>query len=405
MRTALLAAHRTTADGALSAELVLAQRSVLAWQTAIVRKLGCEQIVLLAERAGEAAAELEQECRSEGIAFHRLRRFADLAALLHAEEELLIIADGLVPNLAVVEALLAPGGADKPWRRVVLCIADDDPQVTDFPEDFERIDASRCWAGVLVMRGAPAQLLAEFPGDSNALSLLLRMALQEGTACHTLTSQERGRGAWLLAHDAAALAAEEQAMIARHRDNPMWSAPGRMLAGWIGATIGTRGLRVGEPAGMFAGAILILTASLFAAFDSALAVLIFLAAGSLVFDVAEHFARLKTALLKAAPGRQLERLRDPGRDVLVTFALMLALVPTSELLPLAALVPLATGMARLVTDLATGAWAEFWRDRSLHLALLALATAFGLLAEGIAILALAALACAMFIRRAQAAPQ
>jgi hypothetical protein len=405
MRTALLAAHRTTADGALSAELMLAQRSVLAWQTEIARKLGCQRIVLLAGRAGEAAAALEQECRSEGIAFHRLRHFAGLAALLHAEEELLILADGLVPDVAVVEALLAPGGADKPWRRTVLCMADDDPQVTAFPEDFERIDASRCWAGVLVMRGAPAQLLVDFPSDSNALSLLLRMALQEGTACHTLTAQERRRGAWLLAHDAAALEAEEEAMIARHRENPMWSAPGRMLAGWIGATIGMRRLRVGEPAGMFAGAILMLTAPLFAAFDSVLAALVFLAVGSLVFDVAEHFARLETALLKAAPGRQLARLRDPGRDLFATFVLMLALVPTSELLPLAALVPLATGTARLVTDLASGAWAEFWRDRSLHLALLALATAFGLLAEGIAILGLAALACALFIRRAQAAPQ
>jgi hypothetical protein len=405
MRTALLAAHQTTADGGLRAELVLAQRPVLAWQAGLARELGCRRIIVLCERASAAVVALEQDCRAQGIVFHRLGRFADLAALLHGEDELLIIGDGLMPEREATRALLAPGGPDKPLRRTVLCLPDGDPSAVRFPEDFERIDAARCWAGVLVMRAAPAQALGEFPPDSNAVSLLLRMALQVGTACHIVAPSERGERAGLLASDPHVLAAEEQAMIERHRDAPVWSAPGAALAGWAMGAIGTRGWRSGEPAAMLAGVILMLTALVLAAQAFPLAAVMAAVGASFAFDLAGQFARLQFALLGDAPAGWLAVMRDPGRDILLSLALMLALAPPTGLAPVAALGPLALGLTRIAADAAGTVGAAFWRDRSLHLILLALGAGFGVLGGASALLALGALASVLFIRRQQAAPQ
>lgn len=405
MRTALLAAYRTSAEGALRAELPLAQRPVLLWQAALARDLGCRRILVLSERASPAIVALAEECRMQGIAFQRLARFADLAALLHAEDELCIIGDGLLPDRAAVRALLTPGGADKPLRKAVLCLPDGDPLAARFPEDFERIDAARCWAGVLAMRAAPAQALGDFPSDSNPVSLLLRMALQSGTNCHTLAPSDRGREAWLLASEARVLAAEEQALIERHRTLPVWSAPGAALAGRLAEAIGTRGLRAGEPAAMLAGVLLMVAALVLASQGFPMGAMIGAAAASLSLELAAQFARLQVAVLDEAGGGWLAALRDPGRDVLAALAGMLALAPPLGISATAALAPLAVGLVRLAAREAGPAGAAFWQDRSLHLALLALAAGFGVLGAGFAILGLGALAVLLFTRRGQPAPQ
>jgi hypothetical protein len=409
MRTALLAADRLTPQGALRAGLRLAGRSVLGWQAALAQELGCERVVVLSEAADQALAEAERACRAQGIAFHRLTSFAGLAALLHADDDLLLLGDGVLPDGAALARLLAPQGPTRGLRKLVLCLPGDAPQAQAHPEDFERIDAARCWAGVAVLRAAPVQRLGDFPPDSNPVSLLLRMALQAGTPGHTLSADEIA-GGWLLAHDEAVLAARQHARIARARRPARWSAPGLALAESLAARLARDG-RAGVPAAAgLAGLALLLGAALLAAAGWERSALAGAVLGSGALDLAAANARITSALLGERPARLWQRLHDPGRDVLAALVLIAALglaaAPGSgHAGALAALGPLALAAARLAARGAADMAAAFWQDRSAQLALLALGAGLGVLADAAALLALGACAQALLARPAPPIPE
>ena len=393
MRTALLAATRTTAQGSLRAELLIGGRSVLAWQAGLVRAWGCERVVLLTDRVSAAADEAQSACRARGIAFHRLARFADLAALLHAEDELVLLADGLLPS------------AGQPPTTEVLCLPDDDPQAIAFPQDFERIDATRCWAGVAMMRAAPVHTLGNFPPDSDAVSLLLRMALQAGTPCRVLAPQDRSPARWLLARDEGVVRDHERALITQQRALSSAAAPSLMLAEYCGQRIGVRSVQAGPQWAAAVGLVLLLGALGGAAAGWVVPALIAGLLGSFALDLVPVLARLKAALqpdeLDAGPTHWLAQLHDPGRDGLVGLVLVAALGAW----PLAALGLLAVGTARLAARTAPPAMAAFWHDRTAQTALLMATAGLGWFPGACAMLALAALAQALATHRSQAIPE
>lgn len=196
MRIGLIAALRRSDDGALRAALPLAGRSVIAWQAALLQSLGVERVLCLTDGPDADIIALQQILEGQGVQFHALKGFAALPALVRAEDDLVILADGLVPEPAVVHAVLGEGAS---LSRAVAAIPADHPLAAEHPEDFERIDAARHWAGVLAMRGAPVQHLADFPSDADAIALLLRLALQAGTPLREMSARELVPESWLLA--------------------------------------------------------------------------------------------------------------------------------------------------------------------------------------------------------------
>ena len=66
MRTALLAALKRTDTGELRAELMLAGRSVLAWQVALANDLACERIICLYDAPSEEVFALQREVEAAG---------------------------------------------------------------------------------------------------------------------------------------------------------------------------------------------------------------------------------------------------------------------------------------------------------------------------------------------------
>ncbi|MFN4039349.1 MAG: hypothetical protein ACK4IB_08420 [Erythrobacter sp.] len=398
MRTALLSANLMTASGVLRADLLLAGRSVLAWQSRLAQGLGCQRIIVLSAGKGEAVAALEQDCKVQGIAFQRLSRFADLAAVLHTEDELLIFGDGLVPDRATLTSVLAQQGTGKPLRKAVLCVPDDHGEAVTFPEDFERIDAARCWAGVVVMRAGPVQGLDAFPPDSNPISLLLRMALQGGTPCHTLTASERAAPKWFWAHNTDDINAHERALVAQHRSPVIWTTPGLALADWLAARIGMRRIVAAAPGVVLGGLVLLLAAIGCALQYWELAAVLCAALGSFALDLGGSLARIRENVLDSRLPLALVRAREPGRDLLVCGVLAAAL----GLGPLAALGLLAVGNARLAERFGAAA---FWQDRTAQLALLAVGSGLALLAEATALFALLALAQCLFTNPARPIPE
>ncbi|MBX9728897.1 MAG: hypothetical protein K2X31_08320, partial [Sphingopyxis sp.] len=107
MRIGLIAALRRSEDGtALRAALPLAGRSVLAWQAALLQSLGVERVLCLVDAPMGAVLDLQHELEARGVQFHALKGFAALPALVRAEDDLIVLADGLVPDAALVRELL-----------------------------------------------------------------------------------------------------------------------------------------------------------------------------------------------------------------------------------------------------------------------------------------------------------
>jgi len=399
MRIGLIAALRHSEEGALRAALPLAGRSVIAWQAALLRTLGCERVLCLAETPGGSVLELQHMLEGQGVQFHALRGLAAIPALVRAEDDLVILADGLVPDPAVVRALVG-GEGDAPLQRMVAIIPADHPLAAAHPEDFERIDAARHWGGVLVMRGAPAQRLADFPADADAVSLLLRLALQAGTPARELAARELVPETWLLAESDAAVARHEGALIAAAAPPADWRAPGAALAAAAVRAMVPRGLEQGPVIAGGTALVLLLTGVMAAAFGFGATGLALAGLGALAARISHGFAALSARLRREAGGGRAGAMLTGACDVLAGAALWFALAPFPEGQPLAALGPVAYALARLAARMGDKALAVAASDRASLLLVLALAAAFGVLPHALACLALG-LCAALLLREAE----
>ncbi len=411
MRTALLAAYQTTPEGKLRASLTFAGRSVLGWQIDLAMQLGCERMIVLADQRGPEILNAQHQVEAKGLQFYCLSGFERLPAMLQADDEVLMLADGVIGEPASIKKILglddpaAPNSPAPRLKKAVICIPSDAPQASAFPDEFERIDAERCWAGVLLMRAAPVQFLSDFPAESDAISVLLRLALQAKTACVMLTPQQSSADQWLIAHDTQKLVTWEKSLIARHQSDASIAAPGHALAGWIAAAVGVRALGRAGAGGTFAGAVLMIFALVLAWTGATLTAVILAALGSMVFAVATQFSALKSALLGIPEASWLARLRDPGGDALLCVVIALLLTPMGEFAATAALGPLAIGAARLAAGSSHRLVAAFWSDRPLQLVLLVVAEVLGLLDFALAAMALTGVAYALVNSRNQSFPQ
>lgn len=379
MRTALIAALKRTATGTRRGELSLAGRSVLARQVDWLRSIGCERILCLCEGADGEVLRLQQEVEAAGGNFQALRGFLHLPALVRAEDELVILADGLLPDPAIAAAFFA-----QTPPRFVATLPTTSPLVADHPHDFERVDAQQHWAGLLAMRGAPVQHLADFPPDADAISLLLRLALQAGTPCRLLPGEEAPTG-WLLATDETALTAQEQALITRAAGAPDWRSPSQALARVAAQALAPQGMERGPLIAAGAGAVLHLGALAAAWWGAGTAALALTGLGALAAALAGSLGGMARELLgKGVSAARLNRL-DMAVDVACAAVLLIALSPTGTLAPLAVLGPVLVGLARLAPS--AGPLAVL-ADRAVLPVALAIAALFGLLPHATALFSL-----------------
>jgi hypothetical protein len=385
MRTALIAALKRTGSGTLRAGLPIAGLTVLARQIDLLRASGCERFLCLCDTPGDEVLRAQQTVEAGGGTFQALRSFLHLPALVRAEDELVILADGLLPDPAVVKRLFADGPSPP---RFVACLPPESLLVAQHGQDFERIDAARHWAGLLVMRGAPVQHLADFPPDADAVSLLLRLALQAGTPCRELPGGPPAPEAWLLASDEAALTAQEQALITRAAGTVDWQRPVQALAALAARALAPRGLARGPLVAALAAAGLQLGGLAAAIWGLAATGLALAATGAFAAGLAGRLGLMRRELLgKGAPASALARI-EPAVDVAIAAVLLFALSPVGTVAPLAILGPVLIGLARLTAPTAPPGPLAVLADRGVLAGALALAAAFGLLPHATALLAL-----------------
>jgi hypothetical protein len=398
LRIALLSAladphgGSATSPGERPAFRRFAGKSVLAHQIDCAAHLGCTRILCLASGIGPDLGAAKSYSERAGLRVDVVDSLARLAAQVSTDDEVVVIADGVLPDRnAMVEALAQRAG------------------VLAFPEDpalalgFERLDATRAWSGVLRTRGDAVARLADLPPDSDMASALLRISLQLGVSVSELGTTPLEERTWQRRADRQAGPEIEWRWITRQVSPAPFIAPGLALAERIGLRWahdagGGRWARVPHVVAAIAGALAIL--ALLAGWP--LAGLLVVLGGSAALAIAGMFDRVEALGARPRAAGPLMRIAGLLRDGLMVVALagLLLLVPgwLSWLLPV-----LLLGVLHLGELSAPERLRALFGDRILQVALLAGAAYWGWTTVALAMLTMVGLAALLWTSRSAAA--
>lgn len=229
MRLALLSAlagppgTSGTSPGERLAFRRFAGKSVLAHQLDCTAHLGCERVLCLASALGPDLGAAKAHAERLGLRFDIVDSPQRLQAQVAAQDEVVLIADGILPDQRLLIENLSSGSA-------VLAFPDE----LAVDQGFERLDATRAWSGALRTRGDTVARLADLPPDCDIASSLLRLALQTGARVVELDPAPLVEGAWQRRVDRQSAQAKEWRWVMRQVRPASFAAPGRALADRIG---------------------------------------------------------------------------------------------------------------------------------------------------------------------------
>ena len=201
---ALIGAYQEDDSGGLRALLPLAGEALLDYQVRSLASAGASPIIVYVERIPPALQLAFERLRAEGIAVVAVSDAADAASRFEAGKDLILLADGIAPDLDDLTALMER----------------DDPQILTVPDDeahqaFERIDGDRRWAGLARLDAGLVGATAAMLGDWDMQSTLLRRAIQAGVGLGPARPGE-GRGPFL-AQDSGSMVQFERRLLLASR--------------------------------------------------------------------------------------------------------------------------------------------------------------------------------------------
>lgn len=219
---------------ALRGLLPIGGRSILRHQLGLAMALGCARVVVLAETLTNDLVMLQHAAEAGGARFHVIASARALAPLVAAEDELLVLGEGL---LAMPEDALRLLG-DGP---VVLTL----PVETGLPLGFERIDINSAGAGAMLLPGKLIAALSDLPGDWNPGSALLRIASQARIVQRELPAMLLDQGRWRLIRDEGEAHRAEPGWVRLHTASAQVRSPGSWLAAGVVRSLGPALLHAG----------------------------------------------------------------------------------------------------------------------------------------------------------------
>ena len=187
-------------------------------QLIVALAAGCERIACIARALTPELIALQHEAERAGAKFHMISGARALSGLVTANDELLVIGEGLVA--ALPDALDMLGDAP-----AILVL----PAQTAVPQGFERIDLNHAAAGLMLLPGRLVERLNDLPADAEPTSALLRIGLQAGIAQRGVAEPAVSAGHWLMVRDEEAAHAAELDWMQRHTAG-RGKAPGMALA-------------------------------------------------------------------------------------------------------------------------------------------------------------------------------
>jgi len=216
--------------------------------------LGCQDVIAFGDGASAEAIALRHAAEAAGARFRTIKNSHGLLGAVRADDELLVLAPGLLPEAPEAVEALAKG------RRVLVFPAG--PAVA---AGFERIDLNRAWAGALVVGGAQVERLSELPPDIVPPSALLRIAMQANVPERPLSEDLLADGSWTMFGERADPVASERAWVVRHAPITRTFAPTRWLAQLVSRAIAPRALAAPHSvAGVVLATLIALTGSILA---------------------------------------------------------------------------------------------------------------------------------------------
>jgi hypothetical protein len=188
-------------------------------QLALAIALDCQRVVCIARGLVADLVELQHEAERAGAQFHVITSALALTGLVTANDEVLVLADGL---------LLAPQSA-MPLLDGGHCVLVQ-PIEVGLEGGFERLDLNHASAGAMRVPGRLVERLAELPPDCDLVSALTRIALQAGVAQRMVPQPAREGARWRLIRTEDEAHAVEAAWIDLHVSGENVRTPGPWLA-------------------------------------------------------------------------------------------------------------------------------------------------------------------------------
>lgn len=218
MRIALIPVGQPVAEDedVPRAMLAVAGRRVARHQLDCALILGCERIVIHRERHFDGFVSLRGAAERGGAKYCEIAGLSGLRGLIGAADELIVFADGLLPDPEIMRLHFAK-------KRGILTL----PADVAVPAGLERIDGELGWAGAMVIRGEAVERTSFLPDDSDPVSALLRVALQLGTRVVPLPGGELRVGYWHQITTEADAERSGDAWLRRYAAPAGWSTPGR----------------------------------------------------------------------------------------------------------------------------------------------------------------------------------
>ena len=386
LRIALLSTLERNPEGGLvrPAFRTYAGAMVVERQLDLALKMGCTQIACFVDSVEREVIELQRRAQDAGIKFVHVREPARLFSLVGEEDELLVMASGVLPDFDAAEANLK--------RQGVLAL----PADIAVPLGYERIDLEFAWSGVMLIPGKLIKTLGNLPDDVDAPSALMRLALQTGTRVVPLDRALIEDQEWHIDPDPSALAAREKKWIDAQREPVSFAAPGLAVAEYAGARLARDVVgRGAERSATIAAGLFALMAVGFGGYFAPALGLAFASASALFARMGRVVERVAQLGKPEAKPSLLHRVLDWGLDPVIVFLLYLG--SPEEYGLLRAFVPIMLiGLLRLSEKYGSEKWHSTFGDRILLCLLLAGSAFAGISAEVSAVLALIVLVSRFF---------
>jgi len=208
---ALISAYHEDDQGGLRALFPLAGRTLFEYQARCASAVGAAPIIVMVERIPAALNDAFERLRGEGITVVPVSDGSEAASRFEAGALILQLADGLAPDIAMLNRLAE-------YAEPAIAIVPDD----EAHADFERIDGVSRWAGAALVDGHTLGSTAAMLGDWDLQSTLLRRTVQAGAR---RVAAEDAWAAALLARRPEDLAGfERRLLVATRGERTDWAS-------------------------------------------------------------------------------------------------------------------------------------------------------------------------------------
>jgi len=221
LRVALLSITDTVSGEpqGLRGYLTIGGRSVARHQLGLALALGCTRIVVVTEALTGEVIALQHASEGAGARFHVITSAHALLPLVNADDDLIVLGDGLValPEIALAHLNDATG---------VLAL----PVEAGMAAGFERIDINHAYAGAMRLPGRVVAGLADLPPEWHAPAALLRLAVQGRIPLQLLPEAVLHDGRWTVVHSEAEAHTFEPVWLRLHTRSAHVRSPGEWIA-------------------------------------------------------------------------------------------------------------------------------------------------------------------------------